>query len=71
MAELVTNAGDLFEASLQQMLYVELTLSNDVLPRLARAAHSTDRTGRPRRDKASRGGNRERPPLGKSSRGVL
>lgn len=42
MGEPVTNAGDLFEARLRQMLYVELKLADEVLPRLAAEAHSTD-----------------------------
>jgi len=42
MAEDLSSAGDLFEARLRQMLHVETTLADEVLPRLAREAHSAD-----------------------------
>jgi ferritin-like metal-binding protein YciE len=42
MREPVTSAADLFHARLRQMLYVELKLADEVLPRLCREAHTTD-----------------------------
>ncbi len=42
MSEPVTSAADLFAARLRQMLFVEETLADEVLPRLLREAHSTD-----------------------------
>ena len=42
MAETLTNAGELFEARLRQMLFVELTLAEEVLPELLEQSGSTD-----------------------------
>ncbi|MGH3048975.1 MAG: ferritin-like domain-containing protein [Gaiellaceae bacterium] len=42
MAEPITSPRELFATRLRQMLWIELTLADEVLPELLESAHSTD-----------------------------